>query len=78
MQRSCSCCAAVRRRPELKRKPLDEEDLPHPRWLATATRLDDLWFVDDFSINGQATIDATPPALRRRGVIINAEELVSV
>ena len=57
---------------------LDEEDLPHPRWLATAACLDDLWFVDDSSINGQATIDATPPALRRRGVIINAEELVSV
>lgn len=57
---------------------LDEQRLPHPRWLATAQCLSSRWFVDDSSVGDAATVAATPPALAKRGVIIDADELMSL
>jgi len=58
---------------------LDEEHLPHPRWLATAPRLLTPWLVDPATANDrEAAYNATPAALAKRGVIIAAEELASV
>jgi transcriptional regulator with XRE-family HTH domain len=56
---------------------LDEESLPHPRWLAGAANLADYWFVDEWSVDDSGVIDRTPGPLRARGVIIDAVELVS-
>ena len=56
---------------------LDEERLPHPKWLAKAPRLAAQWFVADRLEGDQVTINATPTQLRARGVIIDAAELVS-
>ena len=56
---------------------LDEERLPHPKWLAKAPRLAEQWFVADWLEGDQVTINATPTQLRARGVIIDAAELVS-
>ena len=58
---------------------LDEERLPHPRWLASAEVLDEPWSVDEWAdIGDEALVAATPAALRRRGVLIDATELASV
>jgi transcriptional regulator with XRE-family HTH domain len=57
---------------------LGEEDLPVPRWLASAARLESAWYVDPYSVGDQQTVDNTPVALRDRGVIIDAVELASV
>ena len=57
---------------------LDEQHLPHPRWLATAQCLSSPWFVDNSSVGDAATIAATPSALAKRGVIIDADELMSL
>ena len=54
---------------------LTQERLPLPKWLRTAARLDTPWFVDES--DGEDTVDATPPALRARGVIIGEWELAS-
>ena len=43
---------------------LDEEKLPHPRWLASAAKLDQLWNVDESTDGDPATVSATPKALR--------------
>lgn len=57
---------------------LDAEQLPHPLWLAGAPRLSSPWYVDGWSaVTGRKIEDATPPALRRRGVFIDAAELDS-
>lgn len=57
---------------------LDEERLPHPKWLTTAPRLVEPWFVADWLEGDHVTVNATPTQLRARGVIIDAAELVSV
>ncbi len=56
---------------------LIEESLPHPKWLPTATRLAEPWFVDPSSSDDPTVTAATPPALSCRGVIIDAAELGS-
>jgi transcriptional regulator with XRE-family HTH domain len=56
---------------------LDAEALPHPKWLADAESLSDRWFVDEWSIGVADVVDRTPPALRNRGVIVDASELES-
>jgi transcriptional regulator with XRE-family HTH domain len=56
---------------------LDEQRLPRPRWLAFAPRLDEPWFVDQWSVDDPTIADRTPRRLRARGVIIDARELVS-
>jgi transcriptional regulator with XRE-family HTH domain len=56
---------------------LNEERLPHPRWLATAAHLDSLWYVDEHSQGDAHTVTATPAELLARGVILDAAELVS-
>lgn len=56
---------------------LDEERLPLPTWTA-GHLLAEQWFVDPYSINDPATIHATPQQFKRRGIIIDAVELVSV
>jgi transcriptional regulator with XRE-family HTH domain len=56
---------------------LDAERLPHPRWLADAPNLATPWFVDPWTAGSDRVVAATPPALRRRGVVIDAAELVS-
>lgn len=56
---------------------LDEEHLPHPRWLSAVPSLDAPWYVDAQSAGRRRVDAATPPALRRRGVLIDASELVS-
>ena len=58
---------------------LDEESLPHPRWLRDAPVLESLWFVaGDWLAGDFETIDSTPPALRARNVIIAAYDLKSL
>jgi len=57
---------------------LTAEHLPHPKWLSDGPRLASPWFVDRWSIGSSSVIEATPPQLRARGVIIDAAELVSV
>jgi transcriptional regulator with XRE-family HTH domain len=56
---------------------LDEESLPHPRWLADAAKLNQYWYVDESSVDDPGVIDRTPGPLRARGVIIDAVELAS-
>ena len=57
---------------------LAAERLPRPKWLTDGPRLDSPWFVDRWSIGNSSVIEATPPQLRTRGVIIDAAELASV
>lgn len=57
---------------------LAAERLPRPKWLTDGPRLAPPWFVDRWSIGNSAVIEATPPQLRSRGVIIDAAELSSV
>lgn len=57
---------------------LAAEHLPRPKWLTDGPRLDSLWFVDRWSVGNVTVIEATPPELRSRGVIIDAVELASV
>lgn len=57
---------------------LDAEALPHPTWLADAAVLPSPWWVDRYTAGADWVAEATPPALRRRGVLIDAAELVSV
>lgn len=56
---------------------LGEERLPLPAWTA-GHLLAERWFVDANSVDDPATVAATPPPFRRRGVIIDAVELASV
>jgi transcriptional regulator with XRE-family HTH domain len=57
---------------------LAAEGLPRPKWLTDGPRLDSPWFVDRWSIGNSSVVEATPPQLRTRGVIIDAAELASV
>ena len=59
---------------------LSEQGLALPTWVNEAPRLSEPWFVDEWSAEerAQSTINATPPPLRKRGVILDASELVSV
>ena len=57
---------------------LAAEHLPRPKWLTDGPRLASSWFVDRWSIGNSAVIEATPPQLRTRGIIIDAAELASV
>jgi transcriptional regulator with XRE-family HTH domain len=56
---------------------LNRERLPWPTWTAGHS-LVERWFVDANSIDDPATVHATPEPFKRRGVIIDAVELVSV
>jgi hypothetical protein len=56
---------------------LDAEALPHPIWLNPAALLPTPWWVDRYTAGLDWVAEATPPSLRRRGVIIDAAELVS-
>ena len=57
---------------------LAAEALPHPVWLSTVAELPSPWWVDRYTAGSHQVAAATPPALRRRGVLIDAAELVSV
>ena len=57
---------------------LAAEHLPRPKWLTDGPRLASSWFVDRWSIGNSAVIEATPPQLRTRGIIIDAAELASI
>ena len=57
---------------------LDAEHLPQPSWLEHAPVLQEPWYVDSWAEGDGRVTAATPPALRRRGVHIDAAELVSV
>lgn len=56
---------------------LDAEALPHPVWLRCMTPLATPWWVDHYTAGLDWVEEATPPPLRRRGVFIDAAELVS-
>lgn len=57
---------------------LDAEALPHPVWLSSAPVLTSPWWVNPYSEGSELVAAATPPALRRRGVLVDAAELVSL
>jgi hypothetical protein len=57
---------------------LDAEALPHPVWLRSAASLQTPWWVDRYTAGSDWVVAATPSALRRRGVFVDAAELVSV
>lgn len=57
---------------------LDAEELPHPVWLQSVSPLAAPWWVDHYTAGSERVVAATPPPLRRRGVFIDAAELVSV
>jgi len=57
---------------------LDAEALPHPVWLQSVVPLATPWWVDRYTAGSDQVEVSTPPSLRRRGVLIDAAELVSV
>lgn len=58
---------------------LEAEGLPLPKWLCNDTTfLSTPWFVDRYSTGDGAVLAATPEPLRRRGIILDPAELVSV
>ena len=56
---------------------LDDEDLPHPVWLSETATLDTPWHVAQRTTGSARIADETPLPLRRRGVLIDAAELIS-
>lgn len=57
---------------------LDEEDLPHPSWLDTTTSASDSpWAPDEHVLITERAIEATPAPLRRRGIVLTADDLSS-
>jgi transcriptional regulator with XRE-family HTH domain len=58
---------------------LEDEDLPLPKWLDKDTHvLSTQWFVDRYATGDEGVIAATPEPLRRRGVVLDPAELISV
>ena len=56
---------------------LDAEHLPHPVWLEHIAPLTNPWWVDHYTAGLDWVAASTPPPLRRRGVLIDAAELIS-
>lgn len=57
---------------------LEDEELPRPVWLRSVTPLSTPWWVDHYTAGADWIAEATPPPLRRLGVLIDASELQSV
>jgi len=56
---------------------LEAQALPHPVWLQSVEPLATPWWVDRYTAGSDWVTEATPPPLRRLGVLIDAAELTS-